>query len=421
MLFDLFNKNDATSGDETRSGQWYDAGGAVTNTKTLAGVSVTQTSALAVSAVWGCVRIISDGVATLPIKVTRGEGSESTLATVRPVWLDTPNKLHTPVEFKTQLMWSLLLDGNAFVLISRDNSSNQILELHVLDPAQVSINETNPLAPIYTANGKIVPREQMLHIRGYMLPGRVRGLSPIEYQRETIGLSLAALRFGESFYGNSGIPSVVIEHPTTMSPEGASVLKSSWESMHKGPEKSNGVAVITEGATLKQLTIAPEQAQFLATRGFQVADVARIYGVPPHLIADATNSTSWGSGLAEQSTNYVTHTLRPWVERIEEAFTALARSERPTVAPGQKMHVTLRMDHLLRGDFAARHSTYGQALATGIYTINEVRGFEGLPAVEGGDNVRVPLNTAPIDLQDKQHALKEEELALKSDDSAGDA
>lgn len=367
------------------------------NRVTASGRVVTDESALTLSAVFGAVRILSDGVATLPIEVTRGSGPTTRTATRVPSWVENPSVSLSKIDTMSQIMMSLLFRGNAYIFTTRDELG-KVLELVVLDPDKVQVKRVSSRV-IYTLDGVAgaMNAYDILHIRGMMLPGTDVGIAPIKYAAETIGLGLAAQEYGASFFGNGAIPAAIVSVPGQLTPEGAELLKSSWNNIHKGSGKSGKLAVMTEGAEFSTLSLAPDEAQFLQTRAFQVPDVARIFGVPPHLLQDASGSTSWGSGLAEQSQNYVTHSLRPWVERIEEAFTWLARSESAASAPGNRLNVSLRMDHLTRGDFASRLAAYGSALDRGIFNLDEVRAWEGLaPIPDGsGQNHRVPLNTGP--------------------------
>ena len=362
---------------------------------TASGKAVTAESAMTLSTVYGAVRILTDGVATLPISMTRGTGGDARPVARPPAWLDEPSETVRKIDFMSQIMMSLLLSGNAYVATARDEQ-NKVRSMVVLDPASVTPVATSGRL-MFRVNEHVVGANEILHIRGLVKPGEILGLSPLAYASETIGLGLAAQEYGASFFGNGAVPAAIISAPGQLSREGVDILKNSWNNVHKGSSKSGKLAVLTEGAEFKALSVSPDEAQFLQTRAFQVADIARVFAVPPHLLQDASGSTSWGSGLAEQSQNYVTHSLRPWVERIEEAFTWLARSEAPAATPRQRLNVSMRMDHLLRGDYASRISTYGSALDRGIYNLDEVRAFEGLtPLPDGlGQEHRVPLNTAP--------------------------
>lgn len=378
---------------ETRSLSFQDVFGrdlwGASNTK--AGPVVTTDSALKVSAVYGSVRILADGVATLPADAYRRIDGARRPYRPAPSWLHAPNPARKldRIDYLTQVMVSLLLHGNAYVAVVRDGTG-QIVELTPLDPSAMDPRVVDGrvvyVAP--TVSQKVYGPEDILHVRGLMKPGEVKGLSPIAYARETIGVALAAQEYGASFFGNGALPGAVIEVPGELSDVGTRQLKSAWNDVHKGSGNASKIGVLTEGAKFSAVSIPPEDAQFLQTRQFQVPDIARIFGVPPHLLQDASGSTSWGSGLNEQNIAYVQHSLRPWVERVESGHSWLLTTEgRPDV------FVKLSVEGLMRGAYMERISTYGAALDRGIYTLNEVRAFEDLPPVEGGDVTRVPLNT----------------------------
>ena len=361
---------------------------------TVAGETITDRRALCLSAVYGSIRILAEGVSKLPIRAAIGTGSMAEPAPL-PTWITDPSPTVTHLtmgEILDQVMVSMLLRGNAYVATNRDQFG-QIDSLQVLDPDVVEpyLPQNGPRVLRFRVNGKPgFTQNDISMVIGMSRPGAITGMSPIDHAAETIGLGLAATEFGAAFFGNGANPSGLIELEDPLSEEGEEMLRQSWRKLHAG-KRAGGVAVLTEGAKFKTLSITPDNAQFLETRGFQVADIARFFGVPPHLLADASGSTSWGSGLAEQSTNYVTHALRPWVERIESLLTRMARSERPEM----QLDLSLSMDHLLRGDFATRMDTYGKALMNGIYNLDEVRRFEGLPPIPDGVGQahRVPLNT----------------------------
>lgn len=369
---------------------------------TVAGENITDRRALCLSAVYGSIRILAEGVSKLPARTTRGTGPNAEQVAQPPAWLDMPSPLvkHIGIgEVIDQIMVSLLLRGNAYVLTPRD-SRGFITELQVLNPDQVQpyIPERGPRRVFFRVAGDPnYDQDDIAMAVGLSRPGEIIGMSPIDHAAETIGLGLAATEFGAAFFGNGANPSGLIELDQQLSPEGEDMLRSSWKKLHSG-KRAGGVAVLTEGAKFRQLSVTPENAQFLETRGFQVADIARFFGVPPHLLQDASGSTSWGSGLAEQSVNYVTHALRPWVERIEAMLTRMARSERPGVQGQRRIHITLSMDHLLRGDFATRMDTVVAGVMNGLLTPDEGRLMvDNLPPLPdgAGGTARFPLNTAP--------------------------
>lgn len=357
--------------------------------RTASGKTVNPETALTVSAVYGSIRILADNVSTFPIdSFIRRDGARKPYRP-RPEWLEFREGPFGKIEVLGQTMVSLLTDGNAYLATYRDRLG-RIVWVEVLDPAAVSV-ERNGHELTYRVNGQPVTRMDVLHIPGLMLPGAIEGISPIAYARESIGLSMAATEYGASFFGNGAVPGALVEVPGTLSEAGLRMMKASWQAAHGGSGNAHKLAVLTEGAKFTQVSISPEDAQFLQTRQFQVSDIARIYGVPPHLLGDTQKSTSWGSGLAEQNVAFVQHSLRPWVERIEAALTYAMHTEgHPRAA-----FVKLNVDGLLRGDHERRMNSYAVGIAAGIYTVNEARAWEDLPPVPWGDEPPQAMTPPP--------------------------
>lgn len=388
---------------ESRSVSYQDVWGAGLDVtpSTASGERVTPTSALTLSTVYACVRLLADAVSELPAQATRGKGAEATPAERPPTWLDEPSPLWRRIDVWNQLMTSLLLHGNAYVFTLRD-ATGAVLELWPVNPDDVSVTVTDrgPVKQVaYMVAGVPMSFVDLLHVRGMLLPGRVCGVSPVEAAAETIGLGLGAQKYGARFFGGGAVPGGIVEAPGAISPDGIKLLRQSWRELHSGAGNAHKLAVLTEGASYKPISLPPEQAQFLATRQFQVADIARVYGVAPHLVGDASGSTSWGSGLAEQSTNTVTYSLRPWVTRLEQGLTWLARSERPTVAGARKLHVRLDVDHLTRGTFEQQVRAIRLGVEGGLFNLDEGRAMLGRPPLpDGAGRIhRSPANLAPVD------------------------
>lgn len=334
------------------------------------GRSVTTDQAMRLSAVYACLRLLSEAVATLPLDVYRRDGDKRT-ETNPPGYLLFRDGL-TRTDYLSQVMLSLLTDGNAYVLTPRDQLG-QPVDLLVLDPSKVTVRRSRG-RPAYWVDDQRLYAPSMMHIKGMCLPGALCGVSPIGYARETIGLGLAAQQFGEAFFNNGALPGAVIEAPNDMTAEAASRFRDTWNANHEGIGNAHRVGVLTHGAQLRKVSIAPDEAQFLETRQFQVPDVARIFGVPPHLIADASNSTSWGSGLAEQNLAFGQFSLRPWISRIEEAHDRLLASDGAT-----DHFVKLNLDALLRAALKDRYEAHAIGLRSGFLHVDEVRASEDMP------------------------------------------
>lgn len=359
------------------------------------GKAVTPTTALQVSTVYACVRILSDSVSTLPLdSFRRVDGTRKPLRP-RPAFLDFQVGHQSKTDVLGQAMVSLLLQGNAYIATTR-NADFEILALETLDPTKITPIMVNGQV-VYRINATqaILTQLDILHIRGMTMPGELEGISPIAACSETIGLGLAATEYGATFFGNGGVPGMTVEVPGQLSPAGIGSLKMAWREAHGGGN-ANGLAVLTEGAKFEKISIAPDDAQFLQTRQFQVNDIARIFGVPTSLLQHA-DGPEMGQSIGDKNTAFVQHTLRPWIERVEEALSDALRSE----GDYPKGFVKINLGGLLRGDHATRYATYTAAVRDGILTINEVRKLEDLGPVPWGDE--------PISVQVQEDPAQDDE------------
>lgn len=373
----------------------------LTTARTSSGEVVDFDTALTLSSVYAAIRLLSDSVSTLSLDVLyRSNGSEQKFRPL-PTWVRNMSPELRNHEILGQVVTSLLLDGNAYLATLRDGTG-RVLSLSVLDPTDITpkldaddsgiqrLTFTSTQAP-----GTTFTSRDITMVRGLMKPGQIQGVSPITAAREFIGLGLATQRFGSGFFRNNATPGSVIEVPGQLSPEGAQALKSAWTDIHKGPGNGNRLAVLTESAKFSKISLSPEDSQFLETRQATVQDVARLYGVPPHLLADASGSTSWGSGLHEQNVAFSQYSLRPLVTRVEAALTSIMRSEGIAAA-------YCRFDlESMRRVTADRWTSYSTAIQSGVLSIDEVRAYEGLAALPDDQGTRhyIPLNLAPVDAE----------------------
>ena len=371
----------------------------ITTARTTSGEMVDYDAALTLSAVYAAVRLLSDSVSTLNLDVLyRSQGSEQKFRPL-PGWVVNMSTELRNHEVLGQIVTSLLLDGNAYVTTLRDGTG-RVIHLTVLDPSDI----TPTLAPdedgiqrlTFTSSnapGQTFTTRDITMVRGLLKPGQIEGVSPVTAAREFLGLGIAVQKFGASFFGNGALPGSLIEVPGQLTPEGVAQVKSAWSDVHRGAANGNRLAVLTENAKFSKISLSPEDSQFLQTKQATVQDVARLYGVPPHLLADASGSTSWGSGLAEQNVAFAQFSLRPLVTRLEAALTAIMRSEGIAVAYA-------RFDlESMRRSTSDRWDSYSTAIQTGVLSIDEVRSYENLPALPDGQGSKhyVPLNLAPVD------------------------
>lgn len=347
---------------------------------------VSTDQAMRLSAVFACLRLLSEAVATLPLDTFVREGGTRRPYRPRPDYLTFNPPQQSRIDYLSQVMLSLLTDGNAYVLTPRDAFGIPV-DLIVLDPSLVKVERKDGQLRYTCLEQRLDPRFDVMHVKGMCLPGALTGLSPIAYARETIGLGLAAQSFGASFFDNGALPSAVLEVPEgkQFTDQAAVRFRETWHGHHGGVGNAQKVGVLTGGAKLSKVSIAPNDAQFLETRAFQVPDVARIFGVPPHLIADASNSTSWGSGLAEQNLAFGQFSLRPWTERIEDGHGRLL-----TTHGLPEVFIKLNLDALLRASLKDRYDSYVAGIGSEFLTINEARRLEDLPPVKWGDKPATP-------------------------------
>ncbi len=351
-----------------------------------AGVSVNDHTAFTVMAFTACVQLISDAIMSLPINVYRHDNNNVPVKVdPQPKVISNPFGDLTRNEGIGQILVSLLTRGNAYIHIIARNNIGWATQLRILPPTQV---ETK------FENGEIVYRDRLsrakfntndiVHIRGLMLPGSLVGLAPVEYAARTLGISIATEEYGSRFFAQGSTVAGILTSEDELTVEEARTLKQDFMSWHSGIGNSHLPLVLPGGMKYENLTIPPDQAQFLLTREFQRSEVAMMFGVPPHMIGDTQKSTSWGSGIEQQEIGFITHTLMRWVSRIENAW------DSKLLPNGNYMR--FNFDSLLRTDVASRYAAYLQARTGGWLNNDEIRAMEDLPPIKGGDDYRQPMN-----------------------------
>ena len=354
---------------------------------TTSGKAVNERTAMQTSAVYACVRILAESVAGLPLHVYErtANGSKSTKPS-HPLYRllhDEPNREMTSFVFRETLMSHLLLWGNAYAQIIRDGRGFPIA-LYPLLPDRMAVdrNESGELVYTYQSDkGQVkLRRENILHIPGLGFDGLI-GYSPIAMAKNAVGLALATEDYGATFFANGANPGGVLEHPGVIKPEQADRLRESWQSQFGGAN-AHKVAVLEEGLKFHQMSIPPEQAQFLETRKFQINEIARIFRVPPHMVGDLEKSSF--SNIEQQSLEFVKYTLDPWVVRWEQSL------QQALILPSEKATIFIKfnLDGLLRGDYQSRMQGYSTGIQNGFMSVNDVRGLDDmnlLTAEEGGD------------------------------------
>ena len=358
------------------------------------GKKVNEKSALQVSAVHSCVRILAETLAALPLQVYRRTDKGKEKAYDSPLYFllhDQPNEEMTSFVFRETLMSHLLIWGNAYAQIIRDGRG-QVLGLYPLLPDKVKVDRTesgelyyiyrrfSEENPNFSEYGDIVLRsEDVLHIPGLGFDGLI-GYSPIALAKDAVGMTMACEEYGASFFANGARPGGVLEHPGAL--KDPKKVRDSWNEVYQGTSNASKVAVLEEGMKYQQIGIPPEEAQFLETRKFQLNEIARLYRIPPHMIGDLDKSSF--SNIEQQSLEFVKYTLDPWVIRWEQAL------KKALFLPGEKQEyfVKLNVNGLLRGDYENRMNGYSVARQNGWLSTNDIREMEDMNLIseeEGGD------------------------------------
>lgn len=361
--------------------------------RSISGKTVDDFTAMQNSAVYACVKVIAESIASLPLHVYEYKDGGKEKAIEHSLYFllhDSPNPEMTSFIFRETMLTHLLLRGNAYAQIQRNNAG-RVIGLYPLSASKMTVerNDSGEIQyryRVYTEENPnirnkgelIFPRTDILHIAGLGFDGLI-GYSPIAMAKNAIGLSIACEEFGNNFFANGAKPSGILKTPTLI--KDPTKLQESWQSMYGG-ENAGKVAVLEQGMEYQQISVPPEDAQFLQTRKFQIAEIARIFRVPLHLLNELDHATF--SNIEQQNLEYVIYTLTPYITRIEQAM------NKALFLPSEygKYFVKFNLAGLLRGDYASRVSGYCSLIQNGVLSINDVRELEDLnkiPAEEGGD------------------------------------
>ena len=374
--------------------EWF-GGGA----QTAAGVAVTPDIAMQEAAVYACVRVLSESVAQLPLQVFRkrksGGKDRAPDHPLYPILHDQPNRRQSSFEFRESCMAHAALRGNAVSKIVPLGGS-AVGELILLEPDRTEIFMAADGRRAYryqpeTGPEQILLQHEVFHIPGLSFDG-ISGLSPIRYHRETVGASLAAKEFGARLFKNGTHIGTVFEHPGKLGAEAQSNLKDSLKKGFASVMNAGKAIILEEGMKVQKLGMTSEDAQYLETRKFSRSEIASIFRVPPHKIGDLERATF--SNIEQQSIEFVTDTLMPWLVRIEQAISRDLFSEQDR---RRGYFAEFNVMGLLRGDAAARASYYKSRFEVGSLSPNQIRNLENENPEDGGDQCFVPLNMIPID------------------------
>jgi HK97 family phage portal protein len=364
------------------------------------GVAVTEENSLGMAAVWNAVTLIAGTCASLPLHAyKKGDIQRRRLSTgLAANLLENPHPDLVPYDFWEIVHSHRLLWGNAYLLKLRDQSG-RLAELWPIHPSRVKVgritadgamgNARDIGKKVYAVDGGLdaggltLHDDKILHLPAFGYDG-VCGVSPIRIARQGIGLSLAAEQYGAKLFGSGSLATGVLQVDQRLKPEQADALQRRWKQKAAGLSNSHEAVVLDGGVKFHQLSIPPEDAQFLESRRFQVAEVARIFGVPLHLLQEVEGSTSWGTGIAEQTLAFVIFTLRRWLIRTEQSVTRILKPE-PVFAK-------YSLEGLLRGAPKDRAEFYTKMWQLGVLSTNDIRELEDMGPVEGGDARYVALN-----------------------------
>jgi HK97 family phage portal protein len=405
-------------GDDSRN--WdYESGGWAGGNRNPSGVKIDAETALRSTVVLACIRVLSTSVAGLPLHLYRrlaGGGKE--IAREHPLYriLHTqPNSWQTSFEWREQMMLHLLTTGAAFD--EKVYASGTISEIVPLHPSRMKVEQIENMRLRYTyreASGSstVYTQDAIMSVRGMSDDG-VHGLSMIEMARDAIGLSRACEIHGASFFGNGARPGVVLSTDQMLSPEAAENTRNQWERAHRGADRAHKTAVLQGGLKVNELGGNNQEAQFLEARRFQVEEICRLWGVPPHLVGDLSRSSY--SNIEQQSLDYVQNGLMPWLRRIESAIA------RDLLEGDDEYFAEFDTRGSLRADAAGRATYYNTLWQLGVASVNEIRAWENMNPVEGGDTRFVQLNMTTLEKAAAEPEVPVVEEVITVEEPAADA
>ena len=380
----------------------------VSGRQSSAGTMVNTETALAVSALRACVTLLAESVAQLPCELYRrtekGGRERATDHSVYDLLRVQPNKKDTAFEYFEQAQGSLGLEGNSYSLINRDGSG-YITELIPVNPKKVAVLKGSDGLPYYrlTELNETLPMRMVHHVKSFSVDGFV-GLSPIYTNADSIGLAMATDQHASAVFQRGATMAGVIEAPVDAAKikeqDSVDRLLDKFTERHGGGLRNAfSVAFLQDGMSYKQLAMDNEKAQLLESRSFGVAEICRLYKVPPHMVQHMEKSTTWGSGIEQMSLGFVIYTLLPWLKRTEAALM------RDLLLPEERkdFYIEFNISGLLRGDQKARYESYAIGRNWGWLSVNDIRRMENMPPIPGGDRYLTPLNM--VDSNQMQSAM----------------
>lgn len=372
--------------------EWYGGG------RTHSGEAVSVNTALQLDAVWSCVRLISQTIATLPLFLYRRDGKgRGEVDSAHPLYRilhDQPNADMTATEFWEAIVAAILLQGNAYGW--KDKIGRRVVAITPMRPDFVTVKrlQDGSLQYVYTWQGTTyhLGEDDVLHIKGFSLDG-LMGLSPISQARQSLGTAIAAEKSAASFFRNGMQPSKIMEAPQYLTDAQRQQAKGIIE-RYTGAAATGSVPLLEGGWKISDVSLKPEDAQLLQTRAFHVEQICRWFDVPPIMIGHMDKSTAWGTGMEQMMLWFLTFSLRPHLKRIEQAIS------KSLLTPEEQLshYAEFNVEGLLRADSKGRAELYGALAMNGLRTRNELRALDNEPPMPGGDDLTVQSNLIPIQL-----------------------
>lgn len=371
----------------------------------LAGVQMTPQTATKVATVFAAVRLIADSIATLPVDAFVRRDGERVPLQPKPVWVDQPevDRSVGRSDFYQSVLFSLILSGNAYVRILRIDGMPA--GFRVLDPMRVRPRvDSRGFVEFVFDNSTILSAEDVLHLTDIRRPGAIEGMSRVNELKDVLGISRALDEYSARYFGQGTVSSGIINVPGDLTQEQADRLKEQFEKNSRGMRNAHRPNVLSGGAKYEKISADASEAQLSEARQFAVAEVARIFKVQPVMLGITDVGAMSQASVEQQHIQFVTITLRPYVHKLEEAFSRLL--------PGEGF-LRFNMDGLLRGDLQSRYTAYSVGTQAGFLSINDIRRREDLPPVDGGDANRVPLANVDLDEADIMEMQKRVEMAAR--------
>lgn len=372
--------------------------------ETVSGESVTVTGSLSVPAVLGAFTILAEDTASLPLILYRRMERGKERATSNPYYAlmhDAPNPEHTSMVFREFILGHMLGWGNFYAQVIYDGRGRAV-ELWPLKPSRMEVfreptGERKYLYTLENGSKRAFRASDILHIPAFGFDGLV-GYSRVAMARNSIAMAFSAEKYAGRVFQNDARPSVVVKHPGSLTDEAYKRLRETWNQSYQGAGNAGKAAILEEGMDVAAIGFPPKDAMFIEQQEWSVTQVSRVFRIPPHMLGQVNRSTSWGSGIEQQELGYLSHTLRPWLVRIEQQLNKdlLLEAERKLYF---YEHLT---DGMLRTDITARFGAYAQAITNGWMTRNEAREKENMNPLKGLDEPLVPLNMQGADEPDPE-------------------